>query len=273
MRTWLRDRGLLLANLALFVVFFGGMALTGVRVYNDEQVEHGGETVSLAGYLTHRGLRRGDVRELGERVPADGHLRAAHRLPVPARVVGVQADRRAGAAGRGPARACRRSERALAGAARRLGAEGLRELPGQRCSSCCSSAPGCCTPPAGPGPTARSSSRTAGQPVTTWAVHRHLAVLVRVVPELAERVPGRGGHRRCVGLPAAAGLARVEAGRRAARRRPGPDPVTRWWLSAGNVRKARAMSKDQYTLSDPTKLYADIDTKRQTHPARVWTPS
>src|ERR687897_1113641 len=26
------------------------------------------------------------------------------------------------------------------------------------------------------------------------------------------------------------------------------------------------MSTDQYTLSDPTKLYADIDTKQQTHP-------
>ena len=26
------------------------------------------------------------------------------------------------------------------------------------------------------------------------------------------------------------------------------------------------MSTDQYTLTDPTKLYADIDTKRQTHP-------
>jgi NAD(P)-dependent dehydrogenase (short-subunit alcohol dehydrogenase family) len=27
------------------------------------------------------------------------------------------------------------------------------------------------------------------------------------------------------------------------------------------------MSRDQYTLSDPTKLYADIDTKQQTHPS------
>ena len=52
MRTWLRDRGLLLANLILFVLFIGGMALAGVRVYNDEQAEHGGKTVSLLGYLT-----------------------------------------------------------------------------------------------------------------------------------------------------------------------------------------------------------------------------
>ena len=31
--------------------------------------------------------------------------------------------------------------------------------------------------------------------------------------------------------------------------------------------KARDMSRDQYTASDPTKLYADVDTKRQTHPS------
>jgi hypothetical protein len=52
MRTWVRDRGLLLANLLLFVVFIGGMVLTGVRVYNDEERQHGGQPVSLLGYLT-----------------------------------------------------------------------------------------------------------------------------------------------------------------------------------------------------------------------------
>jgi hypothetical protein len=52
MRTWLRDHGLLLTNLVLFVVFIGGMVLSGVRVYNSEQLEHGGSPVSLRGYLT-----------------------------------------------------------------------------------------------------------------------------------------------------------------------------------------------------------------------------
>ncbi|HWH99939.1 MAG TPA: DUF6766 family protein [Propionibacteriaceae bacterium] len=51
MRAWLRDHGLLLANLALFVIFIGGMVLSGVRVYNSEQTEHGGSLVSLGGYL------------------------------------------------------------------------------------------------------------------------------------------------------------------------------------------------------------------------------
>jgi hypothetical protein len=51
MRTWLRDHGLLIANLALFVIFFGGMIFSGVRVYNSEQLEHGEQAVSLGRYL------------------------------------------------------------------------------------------------------------------------------------------------------------------------------------------------------------------------------
>ena len=51
MREWLRDHGLLIANLLLFVIFFGGMVLSGIRVYNAEQLDHGEEAVSLGGYL------------------------------------------------------------------------------------------------------------------------------------------------------------------------------------------------------------------------------
>ena len=51
MRSWIRDRGLLLANIALFVVFFGGMVIAGVQAYNSDQTEHGQETVSLLRYL------------------------------------------------------------------------------------------------------------------------------------------------------------------------------------------------------------------------------
>jgi hypothetical protein len=51
MREWLRDHGLLVANLALFLIFFGGMILSGVRVYNSDQLEHGQHAVSLGGYL------------------------------------------------------------------------------------------------------------------------------------------------------------------------------------------------------------------------------
>jgi hypothetical protein len=52
MRNWLRNHGLLVANVVLFAVFFGGMIGSGVRVYNSNQIEHGQPAVSLAGYLT-----------------------------------------------------------------------------------------------------------------------------------------------------------------------------------------------------------------------------
>ncbi|PRC42050.1 hypothetical protein C6A85_000000112505 [Mycobacterium sp. ITM-2017-0098] len=49
---WLRDNGLLLACLGLFLVFFAGMIVSGAAAYNDEQREHGSqESVSLVGYL------------------------------------------------------------------------------------------------------------------------------------------------------------------------------------------------------------------------------
>jgi Domain of unknown function (DUF6766) len=51
MREWLRDHGLLIANLLLFVIFFGGMVLSGFRVYNSEQLEHGEQAVSFGRYL------------------------------------------------------------------------------------------------------------------------------------------------------------------------------------------------------------------------------
>lgn len=52
MREWLRERGLLIANLALFLIFFTGMILSGVSVYNHDQLEHGEQPVSLGQYLT-----------------------------------------------------------------------------------------------------------------------------------------------------------------------------------------------------------------------------
>jgi uncharacterized protein DUF6766 len=52
MPEWLRQRGLLIANLALFLIFFTGMILSGVNVYNNDQLEHGEQPVSLGQYLT-----------------------------------------------------------------------------------------------------------------------------------------------------------------------------------------------------------------------------
>ncbi|MHA7218155.1 DUF6766 family protein [Arthrobacter sp. MDT1-48-3] len=51
MKHWMRDHGLLLANLALFLSSFVGMVLSGVLHYNEEQLTHGEPTVTPAGFL------------------------------------------------------------------------------------------------------------------------------------------------------------------------------------------------------------------------------
>jgi hypothetical protein len=51
MRRWIHERGLLLANAGLFVLFFLGMVITGFHVYNSDQTDHGQPEVSLGSYL------------------------------------------------------------------------------------------------------------------------------------------------------------------------------------------------------------------------------
>ena len=52
MRTWAREHGLLLANAGLFLVFFGGMILSGAAAYSEEQAAHGQQAVSVLEYLS-----------------------------------------------------------------------------------------------------------------------------------------------------------------------------------------------------------------------------
>lgn len=51
MGKWVKEHGLLLANIGLFVVFFGGMILSGASTYSDEQTAHGEPAVTLLQYL------------------------------------------------------------------------------------------------------------------------------------------------------------------------------------------------------------------------------
>ena len=50
-RRWAKDHGLLLANIGLFVVFFGGMVLSGAADYSSDQLAHGEPAVTVLGYL------------------------------------------------------------------------------------------------------------------------------------------------------------------------------------------------------------------------------
>ncbi|KQQ92292.1 hypothetical protein ASF72_03640 [Arthrobacter sp. Leaf141] len=51
MGRWAKEHGLLLANAGLFLVFFGGMILSGAASYSDEQQAHGEAAVSVLEFL------------------------------------------------------------------------------------------------------------------------------------------------------------------------------------------------------------------------------
>jgi hypothetical protein len=51
MGKWVKEHGLLLANIGLFVVFFSGMVLSGASTYSDEQLAHGEPAVTVLQYL------------------------------------------------------------------------------------------------------------------------------------------------------------------------------------------------------------------------------
>ena len=52
MRRRLHENGLSLFFLAIFLLALGGQAIAGHEAYNNDQLEHGGETISLGRYLT-----------------------------------------------------------------------------------------------------------------------------------------------------------------------------------------------------------------------------
>jgi quinol-cytochrome oxidoreductase complex cytochrome b subunit len=51
MTTWLREHGLVIVNLALFLIFLMGMTLTGWQVSNAELTEHGEMAESLGAFM------------------------------------------------------------------------------------------------------------------------------------------------------------------------------------------------------------------------------
>lgn len=51
MGKWVNEHGLLLANVALFLIFFGGMILSGASSYSEDQLAHGEPAVTIAEYV------------------------------------------------------------------------------------------------------------------------------------------------------------------------------------------------------------------------------
>lgn len=52
MMTWLRNHGIVLVNLALFIVFLAGMSVTGWQTSSQELLDHGMPAESFGGFLT-----------------------------------------------------------------------------------------------------------------------------------------------------------------------------------------------------------------------------
>jgi hypothetical protein len=93
MRRLLRDHGLSISMFGLFFVFVCGQSVMGPPRLQ----QHPGGARASTGWLRpvpgKRRLHRGRLRELGERVPADGPLRVAHRLSLPEGFCGIQRSR------------------------------------------------------------------------------------------------------------------------------------------------------------------------------------
>ena len=212
-----RRNALSLTCFAIFAVFVGALILTGHRAFNADQLDHGQPTVSLGGYLTQGQfwetifenweseflqmaayivltvylLQRGSVGVEGSGQARGGRRRSTSRRPTPT----------------GP----------LAGPAGGRLVAALRELPPAWRSRSCSSSRSSGTRSAGP-PRSTQRRRITVMPRCRCGATCAVAVLVRVVPELAERIPSGVRDRHVVDLPPSARLAGIEAGRGLARR-------------------------------------------------------
>jgi hypothetical protein len=67
----LRNNGLSIAWIVLFLVFLGGQAMAGHRVYNNEQQEHGEQAVPFGSYLGTGHF--GEVRMVTRGAPSGSH--------------------------------------------------------------------------------------------------------------------------------------------------------------------------------------------------------
>ena len=206
MREWLRDHGLLVANLALFLIFFGGMVLSGVRVYNSEQLQHGQQAVSLSGYLLTGAFYEAtfenwesEFLQMGMYVVLTAYLfqrGSSESKPIDQPAPQDEDPRRA-ANRPGAPWPVRHGGWVLTAYEHSLSALFFILFFGAVVGHAIGGAKDYSDRATG----ARRPRRHG------VAVSRHFAVLVRVVPELAERVSRRRSDRLGIGLPSATGIA------------------------------------------------------------------
>jgi hypothetical protein len=211
MRRLFRENGLSIVLASAFVAFWIGQSVAGHREYNDEQRQHGQQETTYRGYLGSAHFweattenweseffqiffyvfltaflyqkgsaesKKLDEPEPVDRDPRTGKARADAPWPV----------RRGGIA-------LKIYEHSLSLAFLLLFLMAItpaRRVRGERLQS--------------------GANPTRPVPGIRARICRHIAVLVRILPELAERIPVDRPGRGAVDLPAPARVARVEAG-------------------------------------------------------------
>ena len=81
MRKWAKEHGLMLANIGLFVLFFGGMVVSGAADYSEDQLSHGQPAVSIIEYLErHKAQQNGKAQRAGYSQSTESDTRhSSHR--------------------------------------------------------------------------------------------------------------------------------------------------------------------------------------------------
>jgi hypothetical protein len=194
MHEWIRNHGLLLANIALFLIFFIGMIITGAASYSEDQQAHGQATVSIGEYLSTGAFVEAtfenwesEFLQMGMYVVLTAYLfqkGSSESKPV-GKAAPQDEDPRKATHGPGTPWPVRRGGwvlkvyehslvRSVLPAVRRVHhpARCRRRQRLQRGTN-------------RPRPATGHRSR----------IHRHFAVLVRIIPKLAKRIPRRGDHR------------------------------------------------------------------------------
>ena len=204
-RSFWRDNALSIASFGAFLVFVIAMTLTGWHQFNADQLAHHGPTVSLGGYLGTGHFFEALFENWESEFLQMGAYVVLTAYPHPARLGRVEEGRRARRRRRRPP--CRRpaQERAVAGAQGRHLARALRELAGDRVHRPVPRVDARARARRRGGVQRRASCSHGEHAVSTWAYFDERAVLVRVVPELAERVPGRRSRSSCCRSSSASG--------------------------------------------------------------------
>ena len=87
---WFKNNSLSIVFLLLFFFAMIGQTVTGLKQYNEEVKEHGGQEISIG-----QNFSSGDFIEatFEKRIPANGIVYRTQRIPLPERIFGIERPR------------------------------------------------------------------------------------------------------------------------------------------------------------------------------------